>query len=528
MLAQEVSAYSKPEIIQNKALVVKGEPEKISEVLRIFQDQAFRVENGVAVRWTLDNARVLRNMGFHSTATPSPILRNYAWPGTFSPMDHQRTTAEFLTMHRRCYLFNEQGTGKTASAIWASHWLLQNKKINRVLIVCPLSVVKAAWLNDMSQILMGVHTDVAIGTREQRIKIITSNAKYVVINYDAVIRRKKELQNGGFDLIICDEATYVKNDNTDRAKAIRSLVGPNTWVWMMTGTPIAQSPMDAYGIARICRSETVPKSMTAFKTMIMDKVSTFKWIPKPEATAIVHNILQPAIRFTKEQCLDLPEKTYATIEVEMTKEQGMYYEKMRRENMLSLASGEVTAVNAGVLLNKLLQIASGSCYMSDGGVVTFDAKGRLDEMMNIVHSSSHKVLIFATFKHSVKVITDRLIQEGVTYDCIGGSTSGNRRAEIIERFQKTNSPKVLVIQPRAASHGVTLHRADTVIWYNPTLSAETYLQANDRIHRNGQKNPCTIYHLVGSPVESKRYKQLQSNVDNQDDLLSLYKEVLEG
>ena len=132
MLAQEVSAYLKPEIIQNKALVVKGEPEKISEVLRIFQDQAFRVENGVAVRWTLDNARVLRNMGFHSTATPSPILRNYAWPGTFSPMEHQRTTAEFLTMHRRCYLFNEQGTGKTASAIWASHWLLQNRKINRV------------------------------------------------------------------------------------------------------------------------------------------------------------------------------------------------------------------------------------------------------------------------------------------------------------------------------------------------------------------------------------------------------------
>lgn len=528
MLAQEGSAYSKPNILHNKALVVKGEPEKISEVLRIFQDQAFRTEDGVAVRWTLDNTRVLRNLGFHSTETPSPILRNYSWPGTYQPMDHQRTTAEFLTMHRRCYLFNEQGTGKTASAIWASHWLFQNKKINRVLVICPLSVVKAAWLNDMSQILMGVHTDVAIGSREQRQKVIGSGAKYVVINYDAVVTMKRELQTGGFDLIICDEATYVKNDNTHRAKAIRSLVGPDTWVWMMTGTPIAQSPMDAYGIARICRSETVPKSVTAFKTMIMDKVSTFKWIPKPEATAMVRSILQPAIRFTKEQCLDLPERTYVTLEVEMTKEQGMYYEKMRRENILSLASGEVTAVNAGVLLNKLLQIASGSCYMSDGSVVTFDAKSRLDETMSIVHGSSHKVLIFATFKHSVQVITERLRSEGVTYDCIGGGTSGNKRAEIIERFQKTNDPKVLVIQPRAASHGITLHRADTVIWFSPTLSAETYLQANDRVHRNGQKNPCTIYHLVGSPVEAKRYKQLQSNVDNQDDLLSLYKEVLEG
>lgn len=528
MLAQEANAYLKPEIIQNKALVVRGEPEKISEVLRIFQDQAFKVDGGVAVRWALENMMVLRNLGFHSTVTPSPIFRNYTWPGTYEPMDHQRVTAEFLTMNKRCYLFNEQGTGKTASGVWASHWLLQNNKINRVLIICPLSVVKAAWLNDMSQILMGVQTDVALGTKDQRKKVIQSDAKYVVINYDAVVTMQKDLAAGGFDLIICDEATYVKNDNTRRAKAIRSLVGPDTWVWMMTGTPIAQSPLDAYGIARVCRPETVPKSMTAFKTMIMDKVASFKWIPKPEATSMVRGILQPAIRFTKEQCLDLPEKLYATLEIEMTKEQSVYYEKMRREQMLSLASGEVTAVNAGVLLNKLLQIASGSVYTTDGGVVTFDAKSRLDEMMELVHGSSHKVLIFATYKHSVSVITDRLDEEGVTYDCIGGGTSGNRRAEIIERFQKEAHPKVCVIQPRAASHGVTLHRADTIIWYNPTLSAETYLQANDRIHRKGQKNPCTIYHLVGSPVEEKLYKRLRHNIDHQDDLLSLYKEVMEG
>jgi SNF2 family DNA or RNA helicase len=528
MQAQEASAFSKPNIIQNKALVVQGEQEKLSEVLRIFQDQAFRTTDGVAVRWTLDNARVLRNLGFPSTVTPSPILRNYEWPGLYSPMEHQRVTAEFLTMHRRCYLFNEQGTGKTASAIWASHWLLKHGKVNRVLVICPLSVVKAAWLGDMNQLLIGVHTDAAIGTREQRLSVIKSNAKYVVINYDAVVTMQKELAHGGFDLVICDEATYVKNDNTRRAKAIRSLVGPDTWVWMMTGTPIAQSPMDAYGIARICRSETVPKSMTAFKSMIMDKVATFKWVPKPEATSMVRGILQPAIRFTKEQCLDLPERTYTTLEIEMTKEQRMYYEKMRREQVLSMASGEVTAVNAGVLLNKLMQISSGSVYTTDGGTVVFDASSRLDAMMDAIHGSSHKVLVFATYKHSVVVITERLTKEGVNFDVIGGHTSGNKRAEIIDTFQTKDEPKVLVIQPRAASHGITLHRADTVIWYNPCLSAETYLQANDRVHRNGQKNPCTIIHLVGSPVEDKTYKRLRSNIEVQDDLLSLYKEVIEG
>lgn len=526
----EKATNVKTEIIDGKAIVIRsGGDERLSEVLRIMQDQAFRQSDGsVAVRWTLDNMKVLRNIGYAGYETPSPIHRNYKWPGIFKPMRHQRTTAEFLTMNKRAYVFNEQGTGKTASAIWASHWLMENKKINRVLIICPVSVMKAAWFNDLGQIIFHVPVDIAYGNRVHRQNVIRSNAKYVIINYDAVSGMRDELINGKFDLIICDEATYVKNDKTERSKSIMSLVNPNTWVWMMTGTPIAQSPLDSYGLARICRSETVPKSRMQYQAMLMEKVSTFKWIAKPDAIDKVRDILQPAIRFTKEDCLDLPERTYVTRDVEMTKEQRTYYEKMRKESLIMLSATEVTAVNAGVLLNKLLQIASGSVYATDGSIVEFDAKVRLDAMMEIIDNAAHKVLVFASFKHSVNVIANRLDQEGVSYECIGGSTTGTKRAAIIDSFQKSKSPRVLIIQPKAASHGITLHAADTVIWFSPTLSAETYLQANDRVHRNGQKNPCTVVHLVGSPVEERLYKKLQSNIDSQDSLLSMYKEIIGG
>jgi SNF2 family DNA or RNA helicase len=102
-----------------------------------------------------------------------------------------------------------------------------------------------------------------------------------------------------------------------------------------------------------------------------------------------------------------------------------------------------------------------------------------------------------------------------------------KRTEIFENFQTTPDPKVLVIQPQAAAHGVTLTEANVVVWFSPITSVETYLQANARVHRAGQHNPCTVVHLQGSPVEKKMYKMLQSKVDIHVKMIDLYKNVIE-
>ena len=335
-------------VVDNRGLLLHvRDPKKITTAI---PNSKHLGGNDVLVKWGVDESRVLSNLNIRNV--PSPILGKYDWVGKYEPFDHQRTTASFLTMNRRAFCFNEQGTGKTGSAIWASDFLLKEGIINRVLIVCPLSIMDSAWRNDLFNFAMHRTVDIAYGARKKRQEIINSGADYVIINYDGVEIVKEEIANGGFDLIIVDEATHYKNANSRRWKVLNSLLTSETWLWMMTGTPAAQSPVDAYGLAKLVNPKTVPRFFGAFREMVMYKITQFKWVPKPNAVDVVFNALQPAIRYTKEQCLDLPEMTYTKREVELTAQQNKYYNELKKE-MISVAAGEqITAANAAVNMNK--------------------------------------------------------------------------------------------------------------------------------------------------------------------------------
>lgn len=195
--------------------------------------------------------------------------------------------------------------------------------------------------------------------------------------------------------------------------------------------------------------------------------------------------------------------------------------------LIQVASADITAFNAAVGMNKLLQISSGAVYSDNGEVVEFDCKNKLEEMLEVVQESSHKVLIFCNFRHSIDMVQNFLNQHGITNDTIHGGVSAKRRAEIFNAFQTTPTPHVLVIQPQSAAHGVTLTAANTIIWFGPVTSAEIWLQANARVHRAGQRNPCLVVKLVSSEVERKLYKALEERTLAQETLLDMYKEVLD-
>jgi SNF2 family DNA or RNA helicase len=300
------------------------------------------------------------------------------------------------------------------------------------------------------------------------------------------------------------------------------------WVWMLTGTPASQSPTDAYGLAKIINPSGVPKFFGSFRDMVMQRITTFKWIPKFNSEQVVHDVLQPAIRFTKEECLDLPDMTYVTREVPLTTQQQKYYENIRK-NMLVVAAGEeITTVNAAANLNKLLQLSCGAVYSDSGEIVAFDAKSRMSALLEVIEEASHKVIVFAPFRHAIDIIAEELKRNGISSETIHGGVSATKRTEIFARFQTEVTPQVLVIQPQAAAHGVTLHAANVVVWWGPITSIETYLQANARVHRAGQRNPCTVVHIQGSAVEKRIYKMLSEKVDIHSRLIDLYKNVVEG
>jgi len=511
------------QVINNKALLLRADdPSTITSRIMNSADTA----EGVVVKWGHREAETLALLGY--TDTPSPILKSYHWTGKLTPFDHQKTTASFLSIRKRAFCFNEQGTGKTASVIWAADYLMKRGLVRRVLVLCPLSIMKSAWQQDLFKFAMHRSCSVAHGSAKQREKILDAGADFVVINFDGLATVKDKIMSGGFDLIVIDEANAYKNAQTNRWRVLNHIVkATEPRLWMLTGTPAAQSPLDAYGLAKLADSPGCPKYYGSYRDSVMHKVTRFKWAARPGAQEIVHRILQPAIRFEKKDCLDLPEVTHTEREAPLTPQQRKFYNQLRSQMLIEAAGEEVSAVNAAAKVNKLLQISGGAVYTDDGSVLEFDISNRLNVVLEVIEEASNKVLVFVPFTHTIDLLRARLEKEGVSCDVINGSVPVNRRSDIVNHFQTRKDPHVLLIQPQAASHGLTLTAADTIIWYAPVTSVETYLQANARIDRPGQKNAMTVVHIKGSEVEERLYNMLQGNINNHMKIIDLYRQELD-
>ena len=147
-------------------------------------------------------------------------------------------------------------------------------------------------------------------------------------------------------------------------------------------------------------------------------------------------------------------------------------------------------------------------------------------MLETIQETEHKVIIFVPYRHTIQFVSEYLSANGITNELIHGDISATDRASIISRFQTQEEPRVLVIQPQAASHGVTLTKANTVVFWSPIMSVEVYLQSIARIDRVGQENKMTVVHLQGSEIERRMYAMLQGKVDSHTKLIDLYKEEL--
>ena len=457
---------------------------------------------------------------------PSPMFNGYDWPGMYTPFVHQKTTASYLALRQRAFCFNEAGTGKTSSVIWAADYLMKEKLVKRVLVICPLSIMYSAWQADIFKTAMHRTVGVAYGDTNKRKKVINGEYEFVIINFDGVGTVAEEIGKVGFDLIVIDEANAYKTVTTKRWKTLAKLINPTTRLWMMTGTPASQSPEDAFGLAKLVNPHGVPKYLTAWRDKVMHQVTPFKWVPKATSQQEVFKALQPAIRFKKSECTDLPEVMYQTREIPLSPQAAKYYKWLRDQMLIEAAGETVSAVNAAAKLTKLLQIAGGAVYTDDKEVIEFDVSPRLNALIEVIEETDNKVIVFVPYSHTIQLVARFLNQKGVVNEIIEGSVNARMRSEIIDRFQTEKNPRVLVIQPQAASHGVTLTAADTVVFWSPVMSVETYIQCIARIDRVGQVNCMTVVHLQGAEVERRVYQMLQGKVDSHEKLVDLYKQEM--
>ena len=286
----------------------------------------------------------------------------------------------------------------------------------------------------------------------------------------------------------------------------------------MSGTPTPNSPTDAWAQCKLLVPDQVPPYFGRFKATVMRQITQFKWIPKSDATEIVRKIMQPAVRFTRDECLDLPPIMFETRAIPLTKEQNKAYKEMLSRLRTAADNGEITAVNEAVKMGKLVQIGCGVVYADDGSEVTIPSTPRIDETINIIQAAEGKVIVFVPYVSSVKMLADEL-RNHFSVEVIHGSVKKTERDRIFSEFQKAKDPKVLVAQPAAMSHGLTLTAASTIVWYSCITSNEVFEQANGRINRPGQKMNNFIILLEATPVEARIYKRLRKKQKMQGALL---------
>jgi len=325
--------------------------------------------------------------------------------------------------------------------------------------------------------------------------------------------------------VIVDEASAYRDFRTKRSKLARQLLAAKDYFWMMTGTPIPNGPTDAYGLAKLVNNAG-GESFMSYQNRVMQKVSQFKWVPRAGAHDAAFRLMQPAVRFSISDCVDLPACTTQRRDVELSPDQAKAYRQMKNECVLLLKEGRITAVNEGVVRLKLIQIACGAIYGSERAIHHVDVAPRLKVLREVMEECRHKIIIWASLTSVVNLLYAELKE--YTRVVINGQVSSKERSDILRAFGSEPTPRVLIADPQTISHGVNdLVTASTSIWFTPTDRTELYLQANKRIDRPGQRNSTTIVQLSATPVEREIYKRLEANENMQGLVLKLAKGEIE-
>lgn len=466
----------------------------------------------------LDEVKVLRNLGIKA---PSPILYYYDWPGRFKPYEHQRKTAEFLTFHKRGLVLNEIGTGKSISALWAADYLMERGDIKKVLIVSPLSTLERVWGDAIFSELVHRKAVTLHGTSERRMKLLKTDADFFIINHDGfgIIA---DATHGMFDLVIIDEAAVLRNPGTKKFKIFRRWLqeNPATRAWLMTGTPTPNEPTDAWALARLIDSPMCTMPYTAFREKVMQRMGPYRLVPRLDATEIASKILQPSVRFTRDECFDLPETVVQTRKVMLTPEQEKHYKTMMKTLIADLAGGQITAANDAVKALKLIQICCGVAYGEDGKYIHLDCAPRVRAVREVIEEIGDKVIIFVPLTGTLHMLEEELSKD-YTVGVVNGEVSSSKRDVIFHNFQNTKDPHILIAHPATMAHGLTLTSARTIIWYGPITSNETYVQACGRIERIGKKYTSNIIHIESTELEHRMYERLKNKQNVQGVLLDL-------
>lgn len=436
------------------------------------------------------------------------------------PYKHQKDALELSRRSKEIALFFDMGTGKTLSTL-----LILDDKIKqlgvlpRTLIIGPLSVVYN-WKNEFKKYtdLRPENIIVPTGTGKQKVEQLQYHLteqgllqarKIVVVNYDSLNNEAilKTLDAWCPEFLVCDESHLVKNPKARRSKHAAQLADSAIYKMILTGTPIANTPADAFMQYRVLDGgKTFGRNHRVFMSRYfvdenMKRVGTKgyfpKLIPRQEMfDELSRKIFSKALRVKKADCLDLPPRIEQTVYVDMNEAQMKAYKDMKRDFVASvqdaLNKGENKTIIATMAMTKAMkmqQIVTGFALADDGSIIDFGSVPRLLELEDLLTqlTPENKVIVWTCFKYNIKQIVKMLDKCGIKWVKLDGEMNGVEKQEAVNAFETDNSVRVIVANRKAGGTGINLVQAGYSIVYSKTHSLIEESQSRDRNYRGGSQ-----------------------------------------
>lgn len=526
---------------QGKMVVQLTDPVHIAHAKTIPQCTV-DVVNGATMAmlpWHEDACRMLQNIGVDTTlAAPFWKWEHHQVEGKYKPMIHQLYTAAFLTLNPRAYVLSDPRTGKTGSLLLALDYMQKYGVITGgVLIITTVTTMPSVWAGSIKQTMPNARVNIA--HTKTRVSALAEPADYYVTNYDSCRLSTQPfidaVKEGRIGAVVIDELTHVANASSQRHKAIDAIVNKTglRHVVGITGSP-GNNPEAVYGMCRMINRDKLPcKTKTVWLDMVTWQYGPEPFMRKPRAEAprIIHESMQPSVRFKKEDIIDLPPVVMQDRTCGMSKEQTAMRQQFKDEAVALAKSGEIiTAANGGVLFQKLMQVAQGFVMSNDGKPEFLDAKEREATLLEAIAETDRKVVVFGMYKASNHRLMEIISKAGYSVELIDGSITGTKRADILDKFQNAKNPHVLVCQYVTVSFGVELSAADTMIFYAPpVVGGFLYAQVLERLSSVKQTaNKISIVRLISSPEEQRVYNRLDTGQEAGAVIAGLFEDYTKG
>jgi SNF2 family DNA or RNA helicase len=447
----------------------------------------------------------------------------------YAPHDYQAYAIDYIETHPIATVFLDMGLGKTSITLTAIRNLLFDSfEVYRVLVIAPLRVARDTWTAEADKWdhLQDLICSVAVGNEAQRRAALLRPADVYIINRENVQWLIEESGiNLDIDMIVIDELSSFKNHNTKRFRSLLKIRPKVSRIVGLTGTPTPNGLMDLWAQFRILdRGERLGRFITKYRAdyFMPDKrngqiIYSYKPLPYAEE-AIYRKISDITISMKSTDHLKMPELISSEYTVQLSDEELSHYEELKRDLVLTLGDGEITAANAASLSNKLSQMANGAVYNDIGSVVSIHDR-KLDALEDLIEAANGKpVLVAYWFKHDLTRITERLKKLHIPFSCLDDSTS-------IRRWNAGEIP-VALIHPASAGHGLNLQSGgSTLVWFGVTWSLELYQQTVARLWRQGQTSQTVVVqHIVTkATIDNRIMKALSLKEHTQTALIDAVK-----